>query len=161
MSARAVLTLATALGAATMGGAFFAFSTFVMKGLARLAPAQGVAAMQAINLAAPTGLFVAALLGTAAASALLLVASLARWNEPGAALRVAGCALYLVGCVGVTAAFHVPRNDALAALSPESMAAVAYWPRYVAGWTAGNHLRAAAGLASAALLVLSLHARAR
>ena len=46
-----VLTLLAALGCAMMAGVFFAFSGFVMKALARLQPAQGVAAMQAINVA--------------------------------------------------------------------------------------------------------------
>ena len=155
MSAR-VLTLLTALGAATMGGVFFAFSTFVMKGLGRLPPSQGVAAMQALNLDAPTGLFLASLLGTSGASLLLAVISLMRWSEPGAALRVAGAAVYLAGCIGVTGAYHVPRNDALAALSPSSAEAIAYWPRYVEDWTAGNHVRAAAGLVAATLLMLAM-----
>jgi hypothetical protein len=34
-----------------IAGVFFAFSTFVMKALVRLPPAQGIAAMQAINVA--------------------------------------------------------------------------------------------------------------
>ncbi len=46
------LTLAIALGSATVGGAFFAFSTFAMQGLRRLPPAQGAAAMQEINVMA-------------------------------------------------------------------------------------------------------------
>jgi uncharacterized membrane protein len=49
-----VLTLFAALGCAMMAGVFFAFSTFVMMALARLPAEQGVAAMQAINVAAAT-----------------------------------------------------------------------------------------------------------
>jgi uncharacterized membrane protein len=33
-----------------VGGIFFAFSAFVMKALDRLPPAQGIAAMQSINV---------------------------------------------------------------------------------------------------------------
>jgi uncharacterized membrane protein len=40
----AVLTLAAALGCGAMAGVFFAFSTFVMKALARLPASQGIAA---------------------------------------------------------------------------------------------------------------------
>lgn len=39
-----------------MGGVFFAFSTFVMDGLRRLPPAQGIAAMQSIMRRAEPGL---------------------------------------------------------------------------------------------------------
>ena len=35
------LTVVTTLGCALVGGVFFAFSTFVMKGLGRLTPSQG------------------------------------------------------------------------------------------------------------------------
>ena len=61
-----VLTFLAALGCAMMAGVFFAFSAFVMKALARLPAEQGVAAMQAINVAAVTFAFMAALFGTAA-----------------------------------------------------------------------------------------------
>ena len=59
------LTLAAALGCGTVGGVFFAFSTFVMPALRRLPEAQGVAAMQSINITAITPLFMTALFGTA------------------------------------------------------------------------------------------------
>ena len=39
------LTLIAAIGCGLVAGVFFAFSSFVMKALARLQPAQGVAAM--------------------------------------------------------------------------------------------------------------------
>ena len=48
-----VLSLFAAIGCAMMAGVF-AFSSFVMKALARLPAEQGVAAMQAINVAAAT-----------------------------------------------------------------------------------------------------------
>ena len=49
-----VLVLVTALGCGLVAGVFFAFSAFVMDGLARAAPAEGIAAMQWINRRAPT-----------------------------------------------------------------------------------------------------------
>lgn len=64
----AVLTVVTALGCGLNAGVFFAFSSFVMKALARLQPAQGIAAMQSINLVAVTPAFMAALFGTAVAA---------------------------------------------------------------------------------------------
>jgi uncharacterized membrane protein len=45
------VTLFTALGCGLMAGFFFAFSAFVMKALARHSAAEGIAAMQSINVA--------------------------------------------------------------------------------------------------------------
>jgi uncharacterized membrane protein len=138
-----VATLGTALGCGTLGGAFFAFSTFVMKALAQLPSAEGIRAMQSINVVVINRWFLGAFLGTAAACALLALFSAMTWSEPGAALRVAGCLTYLVGALAVTRAFNIPRNDALAKLDPEAVNAGEEWQRYVGGWTAWNHVRTA------------------
>jgi uncharacterized membrane protein len=148
--------LVAALGCGLMAGVFFAFSAFVMTALARLPPAQGIAAMQAINVAAITPAFMGALFGTAALCAALVVAALPRWGEPGAVWLLVGGLLYLVGAIVVTMAFNVPRNNALATLAADSTNDVSFWARYVAGWTAWNHVRAAACLAAAASLTLAL-----
>ena len=114
------LTLSSALGCGLMAGVFFAFSAFVMKALSRLPAAQGIAAMQSINVAAITPLFMAALFGTAAACVLLAGFSLSLWHKPGAVYLLAGSLLYLVGTILVTIVFNVPRNNALAAVTPAS-----------------------------------------
>ena len=72
------LTFLAVLGCAMMAGVFFAFSAFVMKALARLPAEQGVAAMQAINVAAVSFAFMAALFGTAVACGALTVWALFR-----------------------------------------------------------------------------------
>jgi uncharacterized membrane protein len=46
------LKLFSALGCGLVAGVFFAFSTFVMNALTRLAPKEGIAAMQSIRLVA-------------------------------------------------------------------------------------------------------------
>jgi uncharacterized membrane protein len=148
-------TFGTALGCALTAGAFFAFSTFVMKALGSLPAAQAVRAMQAFNVFAPTGLFLAALLGTALASAALTLQAVLGWSEPGASLRLAGSLAYLLGAFGVTLVANVPRNDALAALDPDSASTVAAWTGYLSGWTAWNHVRTVAALLATALLILS------
>src|SRR5262249_22271829 len=153
---RLVLVVLTALGCGLVAGVFFAFSSFVMPALSRLPPAQGVAAMQAINVAAVTPLFMTALFGTAFACAVLAVAALAGWREPEAPWLLVGAVLYLVGVVGVTMGCTVRRTNALAALPPEGAEAAALWPRYLAGWTAWNHVRTATGLAAAAAFTLAL-----
>ena len=153
------LTLLTALGCGLVAGVFFAFSTFVMTALARLPPAQGIAAMQSINIMAVTPAFMTALFGTAAACVAVVVVALSSWGEPGAAYLLGGGVLYIVGAVGVTMAFNVPRNNALAAADPASVDGAGVWAGYITGWTAWNHVRTAASLAALAALVMALCAR--
>ena len=155
-----VLTLFSALGCGLVAGAFFAFSTFVMNALARLPPAQGIAAMQSINVAVINPLNGVAFFGTAAACILLAVSSLLRWHKPGAVYLLVGSLLYLVGTILVTMVFNVPRNEALAAVEPSSADGASLWAGYVTSWTAWNHVRTAAALAAAASLIIALVYRA-
>lgn len=155
----ALLTLCTAVGSGVVAGVFFAFSTFVMPALARLPAEQGVAAMQAVNVAAINRWFMGALFGTALACVLLAVAPLLGWRWPGRWPALAGGVVYLVGIVVVTGAFNVPRNDALAAVPAASAEAAAVWSRYLVEWTAWNHVRTVAGVVATALLVAAAGAR--
>lgn len=155
----AVLTAAAllaVLGAGTVGGVFFAFSAFVMAALARLAPAAGIAAMQAINVTVLGPAFLGVFFGTAALALVLAAAALLAWPAPGAGWRLAGALLYLAGGVGVTVAGNVPRNRGLARLDPADGTAAPAWRGYVAGWTRWNHVRTAACIAAAAAFALSL-----
>ena len=152
----AVLTVVAALGCGLNAGVFFAFSGFVMKALARLQPAQGIAAMQSINLVAVTPAFMTALFGTATAAVAVAVWALVDWDTSFGPYLLAGGAVYLLGTIGLTIAYHVPRNNTLAALQPHRAEAAGRWTRYVAQWTRGNHLRAAASLAAAASFTLAL-----
>ena len=147
-----VLTLVTAIACGLVAGFFFAFSAGVMKSLARLPAAQGLAAMQSINVVVINPPFMGALFGTALACAVLVVAAFVEWGEPYAV----GGLVYLVGAILLTIVYHVPRNDALAALDPNDADAPSHWNRYVRGWTAWNHVRTIAPLASAALLTVAL-----
>jgi uncharacterized membrane protein len=153
----AVLTFVTALGCGLSAGALFAFSSFVMRALARIQPAQGIAAMQSINVMAPTPVFMAALFGTGLACVALVVWALAAWDDSYGPWLLAGSALYLAGPVGVTMAYNVPRNNALARLDPADPGAEAYWRRYVTEWTRANHLRVALGLAAAAAYIQAIN----
>ena len=147
------LTVVTAVGAGLVAGVFFAFSTFVMRAFEDLPPRDGLRAMQSVNRAAPSPLFMAALLGTAAACIGLGIWSLLDADEPGAWYRVAGCAVYLVG-IAVTIAYHIPRNDALAVVDAEGAEAVGRWTAYAGAWTSWNHVRTLTSTAAAALLVI-------
>lgn len=151
------LTLATGCGAALVGGVFFAFSTFVMQALDSLPAPDGIAAMQAINRAAPNPLFMTALFGTGAAFVVLAVVAVRR---PGsAAVPLVACALYAV-CIVLTVAYHVPKNDALAAIDPHAAGSADFWRDYVSSWTAWNSVRAVTALAAAAALLTSLRGSA-
>jgi uncharacterized membrane protein len=151
-----ILTLLTALGCGLMAGVFFAFSAFVMRALACLPPAQGIAAMQSINRVVINPVFLGAFCGTAAACVLVIVASLLTRQMPGSLYLVVGSLLYLLGTMLVTILFNIPRNDALAAVDPVSHEGATLWAGYVPSWTAWNHVRAAAALAAAAVLTLAL-----
>ena len=151
-----MLTLLSALGCGMVAGVFFAFSAFVMKALGRLPSAEGIAAMQAINAAAIGPAFLVMFLGTALACGVLIVCSLLLWREPFAVWLLVGGALYLVAIL-LTGVYHVPRNEALAAVEPHGADAEGRWTGYLSEWTAWNHLRAAAALAAAATLTIALH----
>jgi len=58
--------------------------------------------------------------------------------------------------VVLTMAYHVPRNDALDTVDPNAADAAGHWDRYVRTWTAWNHVRTIAPLASATLLTIAL-----
>ncbi len=150
------LTLFAALGCGLVAGVFFAFSTFVMKALARLPPGEGIAAMQSINVTVLNPWFLGAFFGTGAACVFALISSLIRWHEPGAVYLFIGSLLYLVGTLLVTIVFNVPRNESLASLTAADPNAASQWASYVASWTAWNHVRTLAALAAAALFSVAL-----
>jgi uncharacterized membrane protein len=148
-----IAILLCALGAGLMAGVFFAFSVFVMVALARLPAAHGIAAMQAINVAVLNPIFLGVFLGTGAVSAALVVIALLMRPYPGIGWLIAGAAIYIAGSIVLTMLCNVPRNNALAALEPESAEGAAYWPRYVSEWTAWNHVRAIACIAAMAAFI--------
>jgi uncharacterized membrane protein len=150
------LTFVTALGCGLSAGALFAFSSFVMQALARLKPAEGIVAMNSINVMAPTPAFMTALFGSAVACVALAVWALADWDDSYSPWLLAGSALYLVGPIGLTIGYHVPRNNALAGVEPTSDGAERHWRRYVAEWTRWNHVRVAGGLAAAGAFTVAL-----
>ncbi|MEU3795510.1 anthrone oxygenase family protein [Streptomyces fructofermentans] len=151
-----VLTVAGVLGTGLVAGVFCAFSTFVMKGLAALPPAQGVAAMQAINVTAVTPAFMLVFLGSAVLCAVLAVVTFVLWPDGATVELLLGSALYLFGCFGVTIVANVPRNNRLATMEPGSPEAVAYWPAYVSEWSTWNHVRTLAAVGSTLSYVLAL-----
>ena len=150
-----ILAIVSALGCGLMAGFFFSFSVCVMKALAQLPPAKGIAAMQAINVVVLNRWFFIVFFGTAGLCLLLAAEALWNWQQPGAAPRFAGCAFYLLGTLGVTIVCNVPRNNALAAVDPDTAAAASRWASYLSEWTAWNHVRTAAAVAALGLFVFA------
>jgi uncharacterized membrane protein len=150
------LTLVAALGSGLVAGFFFAFSSTVMGALAQRPAAQGMAAMQSINVVVLRSSFIATFLGTGVVCVVAFIVSLLRWHEPGAAWLVSGSLLYLVGSLWVTIAFNVPRNEALKRFAPADLAGQTYWADYLVTWTIWNHVRTVASLAAAAAFTIAL-----
>jgi uncharacterized membrane protein len=149
------LQFISVLGCALIAGVFFAFSTFVMNALSRLQPAEGITAMQSINITAINPLFMTALFGTAVTCLLLTVSTLSKLFQPDAVYLLVGSLLYLIGTVGVTIAFNVPLNNALAIADPSSTQSANLWAKYLTDWTFWNHVRTVAALIAAALFMLA------
>lgn len=150
------MTIICAVGAGMAAGALFTFSTFTINGLKRLPPAQGAAAMQAINNEAPTPLFMLLIFGTGAACLVLGIYAALHLDDSASVYQLIACVLYVVGVVVVTGVYHVPRNDKLDGLDPNSAEGIAYWATYLKEWVRMNHVRTIAPLVAAALLTVSL-----
>jgi uncharacterized membrane protein len=69
---------------------------------------------------------------------------------------LAGCLLYLAGCIGVTMVFNVPLNNALAAVVPETAEGAKVWSHYLSAWTFWNHVRTVASLAASTAFIAAL-----
>jgi uncharacterized membrane protein len=156
-----VLRIAAALACGLMAGLFFIFSNTVMAALARIQPVEGIAAMQSINRVILNPLFLSIFLATPIACALVILSSLATWSQPGTVWLIAGSVLYIAGTFLVTVVANVPMNNALDAVNPGTAEAGALWTRYLANWTAWNHVRTIAAFGAAALLTVGLYLSAR
>ena len=155
-----LLTLVSALGCSLVAGVLFAFSASVMRALGALPPAQGMSAMQSINIVILNPWFLTPFFGTALMCLLAVLASLRRWSDASASYELVGGVLYIVGTILVTMLCNVPRNDALAAVSLSDADAADLWDRYLSTWTAWNHVRTAAAFGAAVLFTIAFRARA-
>lgn len=150
------LTLASAVGAGLIAGVFFAFSNFVMPALVRLPPAQGLAAMQSINVTVLNRTFLSVFTGTAVLCSVLALLSVVSWSMAGSKLRIAGGALYVFGTFIVTMVCNVPLNDRMARISPAAAEAAHAWSQFVQQWGPWNTVRSLAALGAALALTIGL-----
>jgi uncharacterized membrane protein len=153
---RNLILFIAALGSGLIAGAFFAFSSFVMGALGKLPPPQGIAAMQSINIVVINPVFMAVLFGTALLSLYLGYAAFQDWGSGTSWYLLAGAILYVIGTAGVTMAFNVPLNDALAAAAPDSADGATLWSTYLSSWTMWNTVRMVAALAASGCYIWAL-----
>ncbi len=144
------------LGSALVGGIFFAFSSFIMKALERVPSAEGIGAMQSINVVVLNPSFLGEFMGTAVVSLAAGGLALAGWGRPFAPFFLGGALFYLVGTFLVTVIGNVPLNDQLAAVSATDPTALDVWEHYLGRWTMWNHVRTAAAMVAALLYTLGL-----
>lgn len=151
-----MLTFAAVIGCGLVGGIFFAFSSFIMAALGRLPSEQGVAAMNSINVTVQNPTFFLAFFGTGLVCLLLAAGAYVWWDQAGGKLILIAGVIYLAGCIGVTIAFNVPLNNAIAAVPAATPEAAALWSHYLDRWTTWNTVRTVACVVSAALFTAAL-----
>jgi uncharacterized membrane protein len=149
----------TVLAYALVGGVFLAFSDFIMRALSLTSGQGGPETMQVINREVFRYVFMTLFLGLAAVSVVLIV--YVALPLDGAATALIGLAglIYLLGCFGVTVAFNVPMNEALAGMDLSLASTQSYWTgTYLPRWTFWNTVRTIACILAAALLFLGMTA---
>jgi uncharacterized membrane protein len=156
------LTLFSAVDCGMVAGIFLPFSTFAIRGLARLPPAQGAAAMQSVNLMVARGSrvvdpwFGVVFMGTSGLCFFETAISVPHLPDARAVFLVTGGVLFLLGNAVVTLLFNIPLNDALAVVEPSSAGGMKVWARFLHNWTIWNHVRVATAFLAAMLFVFSL-----
>jgi len=151
-----IVGITALLGTALIGGVFFAFSSFVMKALGRVPCAEGVAAMQSINVVVINPWFLGPFMGSALLSLAVVALVLDHGNHPSAPFFLAGAVSYVAGTFLVTLFGNVPLNERLAAVSAKDPATRGVWDHYLNRWTMWNHVRAVAAMLAALLFTVGL-----
>ena len=100
------LVFVAAIGSGTVGGIFYAFSSFVMKALGRIPPEQGIAAMNSINVVVINPSFMFAFIDTVLVCLALAPGSYYWWPQVNGKLVLGAALLYLVGSFAVTMLFN-------------------------------------------------------
>ncbi|HZA11493.1 DUF1772 domain-containing protein [Mycobacterium sp.] len=162
MSPVVVLTTIATISSAAIGGLFYAFSTFVMRGLDRTGPVDAITAMRGIDAEAQANPpFLSVFVGSALLAVVVGIVAVIQIRQPGSGWLVAGAVFAVIGVI-TTIAFNVPLNDHLDTLDPAGLSAAdaaREWQAYYSTWTAWNHVRTIAPLIGAALFAVGLRYR--
>lgn len=111
--------------------------------------------MAAINRIIVNPWFLLLFMGTAACCVALTFLVWGGERE-GRVLILSGCALYLGGIIGITAAVNVPLDERLEKALGNVAEARDLWPEYLRRWTPWNSVRAFCGMLAAALFALAV-----
>ena len=152
------LTFVASILAALSGGIFYAFSSFVMGALARLERAEGIRAMQSINVVVINPAFFVVFFGAGVAALAAVTGSFVGGDPSGRVAIVIGAAAYVLGCIGVTVVGNVPLNDRLAAIDADGPDAASVWSTYLERWTIWNHVRTFFCVVAAVAFVIAARA---
>lgn len=147
-----IIEFIAALGSGLAGGVFFAFSGFVMQGLALLPGSDGAKAMNAINVTAVKPPLMILMFGTAVLCAFIVVLCFFRLGETGMGLAGLGAVVYLAGSIAVTMLRNVPLNIALGKDAENRD----LWARYLREWMLWNHVRTVTCAIAAALFIAAM-----
>jgi uncharacterized membrane protein len=143
-----IVAAIAALGAACLGGLYFAFSTAVMPALGRRPGAEAAAAMQEINRVIVNPAFMLLFVGTGLAGLATIVMGVLGEDW----LLVVGAAAALAGGHLITMAANIPLNNALDRARP----GVEAWERFAGPWNRAHALRTLLTLAGAVVIFVDL-----
>lgn len=150
-----ILVIVAGLGSTMLGGIFFAFSAFIMNALKLSGEHEGPAVMRKINEVILRSWFMPVFLTTPLLCLLLITWHSFQWSGIASMFVIIGCIVQIAGSFLVTVLFNVPLNNRLAGAA-NTPAENGIWNIYLTSWTAWNHVRTAACMLSAALLIVSL-----
>jgi uncharacterized membrane protein len=153
----------TLLLTGAVAGVFFAYSTSVMLGLDAVRPDQAIAVMRSVNDKIQNPVFLVTFLLSPVAAVVTGVLLLVPGHRAAGVLFLAAAGCYVLGVFVPSFAVNIPMNDALDhATVPSALAGAArVWTDYSARWTAWNHVRTVASLASLVLVGAGLFAWGR
>jgi uncharacterized membrane protein len=158
MSPLVIMLQFAVLAYALVAGVFLAFSDFIMRSLAITGGVGGVEAMQVINREVFRWIFMTLFLGMAAVSVPSPLYAWVACRRPCRDADHRSRRWSISSAVfGVTVAFNVPMNQALAGMSSSSAATRdTGFETYVPRWTFWNSVRTGASAISAMLLLVGL-----
>lgn len=124
-----------------MAGVYLTFSMVVMRSLAALEVAQGMAAMKSINREILKTAFMPLFFGSTIIAILMMVIAIWQWGASGAISMLSAGLIYTIGMFVITAAFNVPLNNRLEETDEQNQTAKQTWDHYLVYWTRWNTLR--------------------
>lgn len=149
------MILISLLGAGLMAGTFYAFSTFIIKAIARTPTAEAINTMQSINIVVINRWFLIVFIGTALLSLLLIINQLI-YRQTAYYWIISASLLYISGTFLVTVVGNVPLNDELGNISANDGRAAKLWQRYIKQWSRWNHLRTLCSIIATLLFAIGL-----